>query len=67
MKVAGAKTAEITPPRLCIKDSIEKSCQHDRPFNDACAPKQLPEDAFLRDGNTCGISDRAGHYNVLSG
>ncbi|EAW19001.1 HNH endonuclease signature motif containing protein [Aspergillus fischeri NRRL 181] len=52
LKVAGGKTAEITPsPRIGLEDSLGRGAQQ----------QQLREEALRRDGNKCVIS---GEYDV---
>lgn len=64
MKVAGAKTAEITPsPRLGIEDSIEHLASMTDESMTRGPQQQLREDTLRRDGSKCVVS---GHYDVQS-
>ncbi|GIJ98286.1 hypothetical protein Aspvir_000402 [Aspergillus viridinutans] len=62
LKVAGDKTAEVTPsPRIGLEDSLESlTAMTDKSMTRA-QQQQLREEALWRDGNKCVIS---GEYDV---
>ncbi|GIJ89091.1 hypothetical protein Asppvi_008020 [Aspergillus pseudoviridinutans] len=62
LKVAGDKTAEVTPsPRIGLEDSLESLAAITDKSMTRAQQQQLRDDALRRDGNKCVIS---GEYDI---